>query len=412
MEFQKQKEYIFVTPFSKKRDATRCNKTIKNKIYNGNNEIIKKSLINKIENDCFEITFNELYLKKDKKNKIENIIIESTCTKKHKNKIYLSDFIKDENQNSLKLINLKCKCYDLHLNDNLNEYYCIYDKQIICENDKIEHLNHNNKNYLIYKNKYDSFCLNDILKYTYYCTLCKVNLCNKCKELHNKKDCKIKEIKFITQCILQQFKHKIEIAKNDIENINSFINNAIKLCKMESLIKALNIYKSLNCLIIEYAEEIFDITVNKQKENNLNYQILFNFDYLFQRFQSPNYKNLKGNNNGIFLKNISKFVKDSKNFILKMDFEDNKKYFLTENDKIYKYNNIDEKIIFEIKQSNGKINNNNIKYIETYFSDDSFDSNENGLNINKSCNFVKHYKYLIKKDKEERRNITDNNNKC
>ena len=67
MEFQKQKEYFFVTPFSKKRDATRCNKTIKNKIYNGNNEIIKKSLINKIENDCFEITFNELYLKKDKK---------------------------------------------------------------------------------------------------------------------------------------------------------------------------------------------------------------------------------------------------------------------------------------------------------------------------------------------------------
>ena len=204
----------------------------------------------------------------------------------------------------------------------------------------------------------------------------------------------------------------MKFAKNDIENINSFINNAIKLCKMESLIKALNIYKTLNCLIIEYAEEIFDITVNKQKENNLNYQILFNFDYLFQRFQSPNYKNLKGNNNGIFLKNISKFVKDSKNFILKMDFEDNKKYFLTENDKIYKYNNIDKKIIFEIKQSNGKINNNNIKYIETYFSDDSFDSNENGLNINKSCNFVKHYKYLIKKDKEERRNITDNNNKC
>ena len=83
----------------------------------------------------------------------------------------------------------------------------------------------------------------------------------------------------------------MKFAKNDIENINSFINNAIKLCKMESLIKALNIYKTLNCLIIEYAEEIFDITVNKQKENNLNYQILFNFDYLFQRFQSPNYKN-------------------------------------------------------------------------------------------------------------------------
>ena len=63
---------------------------------------------------------------------------------------------------------------------------------------------------------------------------------------------------------------------------------------MESLIKALNIYKTLNCLIIEYAEEIFDITVNKQKENNLNYQILFNFNYLFERFQSPNYNYLEG----------------------------------------------------------------------------------------------------------------------
>ena len=411
MKSQRQKVYLFATPFPKKKDATRCNKTIKNTIYNGNKKIVKKSLINKLENDCLEITFNELYFKKDKKDKIENIIIESTCTKKHKNKMYLSNFIQDENQNSLKLINLNCECYDLHLNDNLNQYYCVYDKKIICENDKIEHLYHNNKNYLINKNKYDSYCLNDILKYTYFCTFCKVNLCNKCKELHNKKDCNIKEITFITQCILQQFKHKIEIAKNDIENINSYIIKASKLCKMESLIKSLNIYKNLNCLIIQYAEEIFDITLNKQKENNLNYQILFNFNYLFERFQSPNYNYLEGNDNGIFLKNISKFVKDSKNFILNLDFEENKKYFLTENDKVDEYDDINEKIL-EIKVPNGQSGNKNIKYIETNFSIDSFDSSENGLNINKSCNFVKHYRYLIKKDKEERRNITEKNNKC
>ena len=180
---------------------------------------------------------------------------------------------------------------------------------------------------------------------------------------------------------------------------------------MESLIKSLNIYKNLNCLIIQYAEEIFDITLNKQKENNLNYQILFNFNYLFERFQSPNYNYLEGNDNGIFLKNISKFVKDSKNFILNLDFEENKKYFLTENDKVDEYDDINEKIL-EIKVPNGQNGNKNIKYIETNFSIDSFDSSENGLNINKSCNFVKHYRYLIKKDKEERRNITEKNNKC
>ena len=75
MKSQRQKVYLFATPFPKKKDATRCNKTIKNTIYNGNKKIVKKSLINKLENDCLEITFNELYFKKDKKDKIKNIII-------------------------------------------------------------------------------------------------------------------------------------------------------------------------------------------------------------------------------------------------------------------------------------------------------------------------------------------------
>ena len=388
-------ESLFTTPFPKKLDAIRCNKTEKKSI-NGIDEISSEIMSSiKLDNICLEITFNELFFTKDKKDKIENIIVKSKCTKKDKNKMYLSDFLEDKNKNSLKLINAKCECFDIHSNENLNEYYCIYDKQIICENYKLEHLDHNGECYLIDKEKYDSFCFEHILKYTYYCISCNKNLCNKCYQLHNKQ-CEIKEIKPISHCQINQLKQKIGIAKNDINHINLFIVKALSICKMPALIKALNIYKNLNCQIIQYAEDILDITIKKEKSNNLNYQILFNFNYIFERFQSPEYNYLEKKEKGEFLKEFSKFVKDSNNFIVKLKFDEND----FDDDTIAEYNNLEEKVDNCHKDiPNGQENINNIKVIaQDIYLDEPIG---NDFLSSKSCNFVKHYKDIIKKDKKK-----------
>ena len=398
-------ESLFVTPFTGKLDAIRCNKTEK-KSMNGNDEfssdIMYSNKSENLDNICLEITFNELFFTKDKKDKIENIIVKSRCPKNDKNKMYLSDFLKDENNNSLKLINAKCECFDIHSNEHLNEYYCVFDRQIICENYKLEHLNHNGENYLISKDKYDSFCLKHILKYTYYCISCNQNLCNKCKQLHNNQ-CEIKEIKSISQCQIKQLKHKIEIAKNDINNINVFIVKALSLCKMPALIKALNIYKNLNCQIIQYAEYILDITIKKQKSNNLNYQILFNFNNLLERFQSPKYDYLEKKENGEFFKELSIFVKDSNNFILKLKFDEN-----DDNDYVIEYNNIEEKVINDNHNiPNGQIKINDIKTIaqDIYLNEPI----GNDYLISKSCHYVNHYKEILKKEKSKKKTKKNGN---
>ena len=388
------KEFV-LTPISNKlKDAIRCNKTEK-KSMNGNDEfssdIMYSNKLENLDNICLEITFNELFFTKDKKDKIENIIVKSRCPKNDKNKMYLSDFLKDENNNSLKLINAKCECFDIHSNEHLNEYYCVFDRQIICENYKLEHLNHNGENYLISKDKYDSFCLKHILKYTYYCISCNQNLCNKCKQLHNNQ-CEIKEIKSISQCQIKQLKHKIEIAKNDINNINVFIVKALSLCKMPALIKALNNYRDLNYQIIHYAEDILDISIKKGKSNDLNYQIIFNFNYLFDRFQSPNYNYLEKKETGEFLKELSKFVKDSNNFILKLKFDEN-------DNSIIEYNNIEDKIKYDNNDiPNGQVKINDIKDIakDIYLNEPI----GNDYLSSKSCNYVNHYKDIIKKEKK------------
>ncbi len=384
-------ESLFITPFPKKLDAVRCNKTEKKSI-NGIDEISSEIMYsNKLDETCLEITFNELFFTKDKKDKIENIIVKSKCTKKDKNKMYLSDFLEDKNKNSLKLINAKCECFDIHSNENLNEYYCIYDKQIICENYKLEHLDHNGECYLIDKEKYDSFCFEHILKYTYYCISCNKNLCNKCHQLHNKQ-CEIKEIKPISQCQINQIKQKIGIAKNDINHINLFIVKALSICKMPALIKALNNYRDLNYQIIQYAEDILDISIKKGKSNDLNYQIIFNFNYLFDRFQSPNYNYLEKKETGEFLKELSKFVKDSNNFILKLKFDEN-------DNSIIEYNNIEDKIKYDNNDiPNGQVKINDIKDIakDIYLNEPI----GNDYLSSKSCNYVNHYKDIIKKEKK------------
>jgi hypothetical protein len=383
------KEFV-LTPISNKlKDAIRCNKT---KI-NSNNGIeeFSESSLNKLENTCLEITFNELYFTKDEKGKIKNIIVHTLCPKKDKFTFYLNDFLEDKENNSLKLKNSKCKCYEFHLKDNLNEYYCIYDNQIICENYKSEHLNHNRKNYLIDKDKYDSFCLIHILKYSYYCSSCKLNLCTTCKEQHNK-NCKIEEIKSINQCYLHKLKQKIEIAKNDLLKMNSFISKALSICKMKSLFESLNLHQTLNWLIINYAENILDITIQKQKSSDLNYQILFNFFYLNDRFQNLKFS-FNEKNEDEFLRDLSKFVKNPNNFILKLKFEDeindNENYenYIKNEDK---FSNIPNGQTIE-KEKDFKI------IVEEIYNGNDFNNNF----LSKSCNFVKHYKDLLYKDKEK-----------
>ena len=161
---------------------------------------------------------------------------------------------------------------------------------------------------------------------------------------------------------------------------------------MPALIKALNNYRDLNYQIIHYAEDILDISIKKGKSNDLNYQIIFNFNYLFDRFQSPNYNYLEKKETGEFLKELSKFVKDSNNFILKLKFDEN-------DNSIIEYNNIEDKIKYDNNDiPNGQVKINDIKDIakDIYLNEPI----GNDYLSSKSCNYVNHYKDIIKKEKK------------
>ena len=129
----------------------------------------------------------------------------------------------------------------------------------------------------------------------------------------------------------------------------------------------------------------------------------FNFNYLLERFQSPKYDYLEKKENGEFFKELSIFVKDSNNFILKLKFDEN-----DDNDYVIEYNNIEEKVINDNHNiPNGQIKINDIKTIaqDIYLNEPI----GNDYLISKSCHYVNHYKEILKKEKSKKKTKKNGN---
>ena len=114
--------------------------------------------------------------------------------------------------------------------------------------------------------------------------------------------------------------------------------------------------------------------------------------YLNDRFQNLKFSFNEKNENE-FLRDLSKFVKNPNNFILKLKFEDeindNENYenYIKNEDK---FSNIPNGQTIE-KEKDFKI------IVEEIYNGNDFNNNF----LSKSCNFVKHYKDLLYKDKEK-----------
>ena len=288
-----------------------------------------------INEKCYEIPFQELFFsvqinEKTNIKKIDNIYIKLQCPihLTHNHLILLDWYLKDED-NRNKFSKIKCICNDSNNQKyHQNLFYCIKDN-IFIGNDLYEkHLNHSDyENFLIEKEKFDSFCKFHNSKINKFCSICNQNLCNDCLEFHKKKHINkinnnenfIKELyNEINDCDEKLFNNKIKEANNFFKKMNDKIRFVISNCQNKSLINDIKQYVNLNTLMFIYLKEVYHFYKENNEHNNLNYQIIFNFKKIFQQFSLP--KIFECYENGAkHLKLFKDYINNINNFILKID---------------------------------------------------------------------------------------------
>ena len=117
-----------------------------------------------------------------------NIIKLDNCANKHKNEYSINEFIKNQDIEEKK--DIKCDICSLY-ND---KFYICTCKKNICQLCQINHIK-NKEHTLLYYDKRYSNCNYHLIEYVSFCSLCNVNLCEKCEKEHNTHTNKIIYIK-------------------------------------------------------------------------------------------------------------------------------------------------------------------------------------------------------------------------
>ena len=286
-----------------------------------------------LNEQCYEIPFQELFFsfqinEKTNIKKIDNLYIKLQCPihLTHNHLILLDWFLKDED-NRNKFSKIKCICK----NNNNQEFhqklfYCIKDKIFLGNHLYEEHLNHSEyENYLIEKEKFDSFCKSHNAKINKFCSICNKNLCNQCLEYHKHKEKINNNENFIkdfyneiTDCENKIFNNKIKEAKNFFKKMDDTINYVNSICQNKGLIDDINKYINLNSLMFKYLNEVYYFYNERNKNNNLNYQIVYNLKKIFEQFSIPKIFECYENNVN-YLKLFKKYINNVNNFILKIE---------------------------------------------------------------------------------------------
>lgn len=196
------------------------------------------------------------------------------CLNKHLISKPLKEFYEENKNNKTNII--KCnKCEEKEIS-KLN--YCIKCYCFYCE--KENHSLNEGHNILIPINKLDSYCFDEEHKknnVNYFCFIHNKNICEECKNFHHIKD-KTTKIHTLTKREIKEIQNNIVSSKEsltEIENdVNLYISDLEKL--IEEIKREFNIFKENKELEIKLSQDLINVYILKNKENNLNYQIIEN----------------------------------------------------------------------------------------------------------------------------------------
>ena len=333
---------------------------LKDKI-NLNNTIINYREIEYLTHRCEKcsllLKFNNLYSYKNQ------IYIRYICDNKHEG----IDTIENVYKNTFKfsfnyvLCNI---CKKTFFDDNsISFYLCTFENKIYC-NEHVYYycLNHGDK--LININEIDFYCKNLINKNIFYCENCEENFSENFEQLNKHINHKffiieneylkinLNEIENNIKKNIDIYNKNIKIIKNFLNQIEDKINNVI-YNEIENLFKN---YINNNLLSLRFCIESYLIYKNKIKEksNNNNYIIIFNFKNFCLNINLIEF-NINNYNNNIeeIVINLIEFLTNFNNFLFKniVNFEDNLNEILIENYNLEKNNSL-EKEIKLIKKEN------------------------------------------------------------
>ena len=209
---------------------------------------------------------------------IEHLNKETKLNSKCLNNHIINKPIKElyyENKNN-KINIIKCKnCEEI---DCSKLYYCIKCYGFYCE--KENHSLKEGHNILISINKIDSCCLEEEhnnYNVNHFCFSHNKNICDRCTIDEHEKD-NFKKFDFLKKKEIQLIQDNIKIAKdnlmNFLNNINLLISDLEKL--IQEIKREFNVFKENKELEIKLSQDLINVYILKNKENNLNYQIIEN----------------------------------------------------------------------------------------------------------------------------------------
>ena len=231
-------------------------------------------------------------------------MISYECQNNHKNKLNLSEYIKNSTKNSI----FNEKCFECQ---KQNCFFCSKCNKFICNECSSKHSNTNK--HIVFQNlKFDSICCSHSNTFSSYCSNCKKNLCCFCVEKHkNHKIINFSDIIFSDDKI-NELTTKINELKDTINKIDEIKSN---------IIKELDKLKENNVNEIKFILDLFKTFQYQMKNNNINYNIIqnvktFQSNLVLNKFYFFKELSTKSENFINFLKSI-KNSKDFKSFQLK-----------------------------------------------------------------------------------------------
>jgi hypothetical protein len=280
--------------------------------------------------------------------------IETKCKNNHTNNFQTEKFIQ--------ILSTKKIPFCSNCKKNISNYFSDTKKNYYCKN-CLSVLNLNDT-YIEYS-KLNNFCAKHNLKFEGYCSSCKINFCNDCKEHKNHN-------------ILFFFKNDIDLneIKNFDNNIND-INKFVESVKNEKNSQIQNLQK-----IIDKTNKNFNTF-----QNSIN-NVLILFKQLINLYNSRliyNYEIMES------LKNFNKFVEKKNNF---KNFE--------------VFNDIDK--IKNLLNKNNNNNNNKVKNNNNNSNNNSNINSNNNSNINLSKSQALPKKLSLQSPTTFLSNITSNSN--
>ena len=188
------------------------------------------------------------------------------CENGHLGEKLFENYIKDYKLYSLS--NEKCKCGKCPKEEKSNFFYCSKCKMFLCNICQNKHPNGDKHDLINYK-RYDSLCTNHSNLFDSYCIECEKNICSFCK-----KDVIHKGHNFINLYDIDLSDDTIMNFRKEIEELKEKINN---LDLIKTLIdSAIDDLKMLNDVEIKLREIILNTYLYENRQKNLNYYAIKN----------------------------------------------------------------------------------------------------------------------------------------